>query len=188
MELNNLWNKIQKNEAHISNPTCVGVKFKLTICITNGSEWLSVEMVQINQERLEDAEAVRVFDNAKVAAETTPKATDTLIINHTCATETDIVPYPKLINPGRYVIDTNNSTKVITIEKIKQGMEPKDYAAYNIVDSVVQYYLRKLFETEFLPTCLPVPIFSSTSILPYKCNNILTPNSTNSIPATSKMN
>ena len=98
-------------------------------------------MGQINQERLEDTEAVRTSDNAKAAVEAPPKAPDTLIINCTCATETDINPYPKLTNPGRFVIDTKKSTKMITIKNIKQDMKLKEYAAYTVVDAAVQYFL-----------------------------------------------
>ena len=42
-------------------------------------------------------------------------------------------------------------------------------------------------ESNFLPTCLPVTILSSTSILPYKYDNNLILSSTNLIPITSKM-
>ena len=80
VKLNNLWNKLQENTANIPNPTCIGGKFELAICITTGPEWLSVEMGQINQKRLEIAEAARANNNAKLAAEMPPKAPDTSII------------------------------------------------------------------------------------------------------------
>ena len=141
VELNNLWKKIQKNTANILNPTCIGGKFKLAISITNGSEWLSAEMGRINQERLEEAEAVHATDIAKLAAEIPPKAPDTSIIIYACATKTDCEPYLKLTNPGRFIINTSKSAKVITIVKIKHNMKLKECAVYTVVDSVVQYYL-----------------------------------------------
>ena len=60
-----------QNAANIPNPTCIGGKFELAICITNGSEWLSTEMGRISQERLEDAKEARANDNAKAAAAVT---------------------------------------------------------------------------------------------------------------------
>ena len=38
VELNNLWNKIREDTANIPNPTCIGSKFEVAICITNGVE------------------------------------------------------------------------------------------------------------------------------------------------------
>ena len=111
VELNNLWNKIHENTANILNPTCIGGKFELAICITNGSEWLSSEIDWINQERLEAAKEVRVSDYTKTAVAVSPTAQDTSIINCIYATEADIDPYPKLMNPGRFVIDTNKSAE-----------------------------------------------------------------------------
>ena len=84
VELNNLWNKLKENTANIPNPTCIGGKFELAISITNRTEWLSAEMGQVNQERLEDAKVVRATDNVKLAAEMPQKSTDTL-----SATKTD---------------------------------------------------------------------------------------------------
>ena len=75
-------------------------------------------------------------------AETPPRAPDTLLINYICATETDINPYPNITNPGRFVIDTNKSAKVITIKKIKHNIKLKKYAAYTVVESVVQYFFQ----------------------------------------------
>ena len=111
-------------------------------------------MGQINYERLEDAESVRASNNAKAAVETPPKAPDTSIINYICATETDINPYSKLTNSGRFVIDTNKSAEVITIKKIKHNMKVKEYAAYTVVDSAVQYYLWKVFRIKFFANML----------------------------------
>ena len=148
VELNNLWNKLWENTVNIPNPTCIGGKFELSISITNESEWLFAEMGRLNQERLEAAKAVRATDNAKLAAETPPKASDTLIIIYTYATKNECDPYPKLTNPGRFAINTTKSAKVITINKIKQDMKLKEYAAYTVVDSAVQYFLRKVFGTK----------------------------------------
>ena len=105
VELNNLWNKIRENAANIPNPTCIGGHSELAICITNGSERLSAELGRINQLRLEAAEATQISDNAKAAAASPVQAPDTSIVNYTVATEADIDPYPKLTNPGRFVVD-----------------------------------------------------------------------------------
>ena len=94
-------------------------------------------MGRLNQERLEDAEAVRATNNAKLAAETPSKAPDKSIIIYTCATKTDCELCSKLTNPGRFIIDIIKSAKVITIEKIKHNMKLKEYAAYTVVDSAV---------------------------------------------------
>ena len=145
---------VRENAANIPNPTCIGGKFELAICITNGYEWLSTEMGRLNQERLEDAKEVRANSNAKAAAAVPPTAPDTSIINNTCATKTNCKPYPKLTNPGRFLIDTNKSAKVITIEKVKHDMKLKEYAAYTVVDSAVQHYLRKIFGTKIFADML----------------------------------
>ena len=123
-------------------------KVELAICIINESEWLLAEIERINQERLEDAEDLLATDNAKAAAAVPPTAPDTSIINYTCATKTDCDSYPKLTNPGRFIIDTNKSAEVTTIEKIKHNMKVNEYATYTVVDSAVQHYLRKVFGTE----------------------------------------
>mmetsp|Transcript_29761 Transcript_29761/g.30270 ORF Transcript_29761/g.30270 Transcript_29761/m.30270 type:complete len:135 (+) Transcript_29761:216-620(+) len=95
VELNNLWNKVRENAANIPNPTCIGGYFKLAICTTNGSEWLSAELGRINQPRLEVAEGTRISDNAKAAAASPVQPPDTSIINYTVATEADIDPLSK---------------------------------------------------------------------------------------------
>ena len=46
VELTALLNMLRENTANIPNPTCIGGQFKLSICITNGSEWLQAEMGQ----------------------------------------------------------------------------------------------------------------------------------------------
>ena len=145
---------VRENAANIPNLTCISGKFELAICITNGSEWLSAEMGRINQERLEDAENVCAIDNTKAPAAVPPTAPDTSNINYTCVTKTDCEPYPKLTNSGKFVIDTNKSTEVIIVDKIKHNMKLKEYAAYTVVDSVIQHYLRKVFETEIFTNML----------------------------------
>ena len=67
------------------------------------------------------------------------------MIIYTVAIETDCEPYPKLTNPGRYIIDPNKSADNVTIAKIKHDMKLKEYAAITVVDSAVQYFLRKVF-------------------------------------------
>ena len=111
-------------------------------------------MGRINQEILEDVKAMRATDNAKLAAETPPKAPDTSISVYSCATETDCESYSKLTNPGRSVIDTKKSAEVITIGKVKHDIELKEYAVYTVVDSVVQHYLCKVFGTEIFANML----------------------------------
>ena len=102
-------------------------------------------MGRINQERLKIAERKRAIDNATAAAAVPPTAPDTSIIIYTCATKNDCDPYPKLTNPGRFVIDTNKSADDITIAKIKHNMKLKEYAAITVVDSAVQHFLHKVF-------------------------------------------
>ena len=117
VELNNLWNKMRENTANIPNPTCIGGQFELSICITNGSEWLQAEMGRINQERLEAAEQKRASENAAAAAANPPTAQDTSIILFTQAVANDCNQYPKLTNPGRFVIDVNKSADEVSIKK-----------------------------------------------------------------------
>ena len=75
-------------------------------------------------------------------------APDTSIDVYIGATEADINLYPKLANPGRFIIDSNKNAKEITIKKIKHDIKFKEYAAYyTIADSTVQYYL-KVFGTK----------------------------------------
>ena len=136
---------MRENTANIPNPTCIGGQFELSICITNGSEWLLAEMGRINQERFEIAEQKRASDNAAAKAAVPPTAADTSIIIYTMATEIDCDPYPKLTNPGRFIIDTNKTADDITIAKIKHDMRLKEFAAITVVDSAVQYFLRKVF-------------------------------------------
>ena len=107
----NLWNKVQENAANIPNPTCIGGHFKLAICITNGSEWMSAEHGGINHQKLEAAEAARVIENARRAAANPVEPADTSIVIYTIATEADIEPYPKLANPGRFFNDTGKLQK-----------------------------------------------------------------------------
>ena len=179
--LNNLWNKLRENTANIPNPTYIGGQFELSICNTNGSEWLSAEMGRINREIFEIAETARATDNAK------PKAPDTLIIIYTCATETDCEPYPKLMNPRRFVIDTLKSSEVITIEKIKHNMKLKEYAAYTVVDSAVQHFLQKVFELDIFADMHTNDNFVLNKSIALQMRQHLTPSLTNLIPTTSKM-
>ena len=154
IKLVNLWNKLRENTANIPNPTCIGGQFELAICITNGSEWFCAELRRVNQERLVVAEATRATDNAARAAANPAQAPDTSIINYTLATEADIEPYPKLTNPGRFVIDANKTAEEITIAKIKHDMNLKEFASYTVVDSAVQYFLRKVFGTDIFADML----------------------------------
>ena len=85
VELNNLWNKLRENTANIPNPTCIGGQFELSICITNGSEWLSAEMGRINQELLKISESTRATENARAAAALPPTLPDTLIVTYAVA-------------------------------------------------------------------------------------------------------
>ena len=145
VELNNLWNKLRENTANIPNPTCIGGQFELSICITNGSEWLTAEIGRINQERLDIAEQQRATNNVAAAAAVPPTAPDTSMIIYVVANETDCDPYPKLTNPGRFTIDPNKTADDITIAKIKHDMSLKEFAAITVVDSAVQYFLRQIF-------------------------------------------
>ena len=111
-----------------------------------------------------------------------------LIIIYTCATKTDCELYPKLTNPARLVIDTSKSAEVITIDKIKHNMKLKEYAAYTVVETLLSnIFSKRYLDLKFLPTCSLVIISFSTNTLPYRCDNTLTPSSTNSIPTTSKL-
>ena len=154
VELMNLWNKVRENAANIPNPTCIGGHFELAICITNGSEWMSAEHGRINQQRLEAAEETRVIENAKRAAANPVEPADTSIVIYTVATDADIEPYPKLTNPGRFEIDTNKNAEEITIKKIKHDMKLKEFVSYTVVDSAIQYFLRKLFGTDIFTDML----------------------------------
>ena len=58
------------------------------------------------------------------------------------------------MNPGRFVIDTNKFSKVITIKNIKHYVKLNEYAAYTVVDSTVQRYLRKVFDIEIFAIML----------------------------------
>ena len=97
---------------------------------------------------MEAAELTRISDNAKRAAALPVQPPDTSIVIHTVATKADIDPYPKLTNPGRFVIDTNKSAQEITIERIKHDMKLKEFVFFTVVDSAIQYYLRKVFGTD----------------------------------------
>ena len=141
IKLMNLWNKLLENTANIPNPTCIGGHFELAICITKGLDWMSAKHGRVNQERLEAAEATRASGNAKRAAATPVQAPDTSIVNYIVATDNDIESYPKLVNSGRFVIDSNKNTEEITIAKIKHNMKLKEFASYTVVDSAVQYFL-----------------------------------------------
>ena len=154
VELNALWNKIREIAANIPNPSCIGGAFELVICITNGSEWLTSKLGQINQARLEIAEVVQEADNVTAAAENPPRASDTTIVIYTLATKIDADPDPKLVNPGRFVIDSTKSANNITINKFKHDMKLKEYAYMSIVNSAIQYYLRKIFRTNFFADML----------------------------------
>ena len=69
------------------------------------------------------------------------------------------------MNPGRFVIDTNKFAKEITIKKIKLDMKVKEYAAYTVIDSAVQYYLRKVFDVypyQFCPRQVYYPTNATT--------------------------
>ena len=144
VELTALFNMLRENLANIPNASCIGEQFELSICITNGSEWLQAEMGRINQLRLEAAELQRATNNAGKTAANQDKS----IVTYTKATEGDCDPYPKIKNPGQFVIDTNKTADQITIAKIKHDMKLKEYAALTVVDSAIQYFLRKNFGVE----------------------------------------
>ena len=145
VELNNIWNKLRENTANIPNPMCIGGQFELSICITNGSEWFSVEMGRVNQERFEIAETAHASDNARAAAAVKPTAPETSIVIYTCATKIDCDLYQKLSNPGRFVVDVSKLADNITIAKIQNDTKLKEYAAVTFVDSAVQHFLWKIF-------------------------------------------
>ena len=96
VELKAMFNLLRENLANIPNPSCIGRLFELSICITNGAEWLQAEMGRINQQRLEAAERQRATDNATKAAAVPPTAPDNSIITYTESTEGDCNPYPKI--------------------------------------------------------------------------------------------
>ena len=146
VELTRLFNLLRENLANIPNPSCIGGLFELSICITNGAEWLQAEMGRINQQRFEAAEQQRATDNATKAASNL--AVDNSIVTYTPATEGDCNPYPKIKNPGQFVIDSNKTADQITIAKIKHDMKLKEYAALTVVDSAIQYFLRNFFGVE----------------------------------------
>ena len=77
-----------------------------------------------------------------------PTAPDNSIITYTESTENDCNPYPKIQNPGQFVIDPSKTADQITIGKIKHDMKLKEYAALTVVDSAIQYFLRKIFGVE----------------------------------------
>ena len=137
---------MRENTATIPNPTCIGGQCELSICITNGLEWLQAEMGRINQEQLEAAKQQCATDNATKAAAN--QAADNSIIIYIMATEHDCAPYPKITNPGQFAIDLNKSADKIIIGKIKHDMKLKEYAALTVVDSAVQYFLQNVFGVE----------------------------------------
>ena len=64
------------------------------------------------------------------------------------AAKANINPYPKFVNLGRFIVDSNKFSKEITIKKSKNNIKLKEYAAMSVVDSAIQYYLGKLFGTK----------------------------------------
>ena len=68
--------------------------------------------------------------------------------------KTYINPYPKIVNSGQFVMDSNKSTEEITIRKIRHNMKLKEYAVMSVVDSVIQYYLQKVFRIEIVANML----------------------------------
>ena len=123
VELTNVVNHLTINTVNIPNPDCVEGIFGHAICITTTSERNSAELIRINGDREVAAQETRRIDNAAALAANDP--VDNLPMTYTEATETDCEPFPALVNPRKYIVNSTWTAKDATINKLKHDVLQK---------------------------------------------------------------
>ena len=123
VELTNVVNHFTINTVNIPNLYCVGGIFGHIICITTTLEWNSAELIRINGIREAIAQETRRIDNAAALAANDP--VDNSPITYTEATVTDCQPFPAIVNPGKYIVNTTWTVKDATINKLKYDVLQK---------------------------------------------------------------
>ena len=146
VELTNVVNHLTINTVNIPNPDCVGGIFGHAICITTTPEWNSAEIIRINGDREVAAQETRRIDNAAALAANDPA--DNSPITYTEATVADCEPFPALVNPGKYIVNSNWTAKDATINKLKHDVLQKEYTAQLNVDAAIQLFFRKVFPAD----------------------------------------